>query len=98
MRSFQFLVSVIVCLAILNSCTPHLDSHQIAPAYRPHNENALSFLQQLNTAKLAVYPSIIRTLDGTSFSKQSQQQIIEILNEAQITQWWQKATAWIREN
>lgn len=87
MKSFQFMVRVIVCLAILmlSGCTPHLDSHQISPAYRPHSENALSFLQQLNTVKLAVYPSIIRTREGTSFSTQSQQQIIELLNAAQVT-------------
>ena len=88
MKSFQFIVSVIVCLAILilSGCSPQLDSHQISPAYRPDSENALTFLQQLNTVNLAVYPSIIRTLDGTSFSTQSQQQIIELLNEAQVTQ------------
>jgi len=87
MRSFQFIVRVIVCLAILilSGCTPQVDSHQISPAYRPDSENALSFIQQLNTVNLAVYPSIIRTLDGTSFSTQSQQQIIELLNEAQVT-------------
>ncbi len=87
MKSFQFIVRVIVCLAILilSGCTPTVDSHQISPAYRPDSENALSFLQQLNTVNLAIYPSIIRTLDGTSFSTQSQQQIIELLNEAQVT-------------
>jgi hypothetical protein len=89
MKSFQFMI--IECLAILMliGCTPYLDSHinshQIAPAYRPHSENAQLFIQQLNTAKLAVYPSIIRTLEGTSYSTQSQQQIIDLLNGAQVT-------------
>ena len=87
MKSFQFLIRIIVCLSILvlNGCKPQVDNHQIAPAYRPHSENALTFLNELNTAKLAVYPSIIRTLEGTSFSTPSQQQIIKRLNEAQVT-------------
>ena len=85
-KSFQILITVIICSAILllHGCTPQTGGHQIAPAYRPHSENALVFLQQLEIATLAVYPSIIRTLEGTSFSTQSQQQIIELLNEAQL--------------
>ena len=85
MSPFQFLIRLIACLAILNGCTSHIDNHQIAPAYRPHSENALAFIQALNTVKLSVYPSIIRTSDGTSFSIQSQRQIVKRLNEEHVT-------------
>jgi hypothetical protein len=76
-----------VCLAVLllHGCAHHGGETTVAPAYRPHSENASAFLKSLDTATIAVYPSIVRTFEGTLYSVQSQQQIVSLLNEKRIT-------------
>ena len=87
MRAFQFQIAVVACLAILslNGCLDDSEQTIIGPAYRPHSENATVFRKALETATIAVYPSIVRTLEETSYSVKSQQQIVSLLNDKQIT-------------
>jgi hypothetical protein len=87
MRGFQIHMAAVVCLALLllNGCTNQAEQTTAAPAFRPYSENASAFLNVLKTAKIAVYPSIVRTFEGTSYSVQSQQQIVSILNQERIT-------------
>ena len=87
MRLFQLKTRFVFCLAVLvlQGCVSQNDKHNLAPAYRPHSENSSAFLEALKRARLSVYPSIVRTIEGTSYSTKSQQQIIERLREAQLT-------------
>jgi len=87
MREVQSHMAAAVCLALflLNGCTNQAEQITSAPAFRPHSENATTFLNALKTARTAVYPSIVRTFEGTSYSLQSQQQIVSMLNKERIT-------------
>lgn len=87
MKGFQIRMAAAVCLALLllNGCTNQAEHVTAAPAFRPHSENSSAFLNALKTARVAVYPSIVRTFEGTSYSAQSQQQIVSILNQERIT-------------
>jgi len=87
MRGFQIQMAAAVCLVLLllNGCINQAEQVTAAPAFRPHSENASVFLNALKTARVAVYPSIVRTFEGTSYSVQSQQQIVSILNQERIT-------------
>jgi len=87
MSGLQIHMAAAVCLALLllNGCTNQAEQITAAPAFRPHSENASAFLNALKTARVAVYPSIVRTFEGTSYSVKSQQQIISMLNLRRIT-------------
>ena len=81
------LLVMTVCLGILSlsACKEETGEVVIDPAFRPHSENASVFLETLKTGKVAVYPSIIRTVDETGYSVASQQQIVALLNQKQVT-------------
>lgn len=87
MIGFQIHIAAAVCLALLllYGCTNQAEQNTAAPAFRPYSENASAFLNALKTAWVAVYPTIVRTFEGTSYSVQSQQQIVSILNQERIT-------------
>ena len=87
MQAYLFLKLVTACLALLllNGCAQTSHTHAINPAYRPASENATEFVQTLNTSTVAVYPSIIRTLEETSYSESSQRQIVSLLNAKKMT-------------
>ena len=55
--------------------------HAVNPAYRPSSENATEFVEDLQNTTIAVYPSIIRTLEGTMYSENSQQQVATAVPE-----------------
>ena len=55
------------------------------PGFRPESELAAAFLESVKSAKVAVYPVIIRTVAGTSYSEDSQKQVVSMLNEKQVT-------------
>jgi hypothetical protein len=87
MRRFPVLISVCVCLAVLcvAGCNHKADEVMIDPAYRPYSENAAAFLKALETATIAIYPTIVRTLEETSYSPDSQKQIVSLLDQEKIT-------------
>jgi len=87
MKTFTFNAVLAACFAfmILQGCTQTNHDYMINPAYRPFSEGSSSFLKELKTAKIAVYPSIVRTLEGTSYSKKSQQQIVSFFNDRKVT-------------
>ena len=81
---FNLLAACFVLL-IAHGCAKTTHDHTINPAYRPSSENATEFVKVLKTSVVAVYPSIIRTPEGTSYSNNSQQQVVSLLNEKQVT-------------
>lgn len=54
------------------------------PGFRPPSEYAPAFLESLDTATIAVYPTIVRRADRTAHSFASQSQIIDMLNNEKI--------------
>ena len=54
------------------------------PGFRPPSEYAPAFLESLDTATIAVYPTIVRRADRTAHSFASQSQIIDLLNSEKI--------------
>lgn len=56
-----------------------------APGFRPESELASAFIADVKTATVQVYPSVIRTPTNTTFSTESQQQVVAFLNENKIT-------------
>lgn len=87
MQALQFKIVAVTCFALLllYGCAQTGHNHAINPAYRPSSENAALFLNALEISKVAVYPTIIRTLEGTSYSEISQRQIVSLLNEKKVT-------------
>jgi hypothetical protein len=86
MRTLPFR-ALLICLALLalHGCANDTHDHTVSPAYRPASEASEQFIQTLEAATVAVYPSVIRTADGSSYSTKSQQQIINLLNQKQTT-------------
>ena len=68
--------------------TPALAQVPVIPAppgFRPYSPQATSFVEALDDAKLLVLPTIVRRADRSANSFASQRQIVESLNDAQIT-------------
>ena len=82
---FQKIVAVLFALLLLQGCSQTSHNHAINPAYRPHSEYAAEFVKALKNSTMAVYPSIIRTLEGTTYSVSSQRQVVSLLNQQQVT-------------
>ena len=75
--------AIILVLALL----PIAHAHETAekspyPGFRPDCESGLAFVAGIKTALMRVYPTVIRTPTNTYFSIESQQQIVEFLNES----------------
>ena len=84
--TFKTVVFAIFSFLFLYGCTTQIShDHEINPAYRPVSEYSGTFLNTVKEAKVSVYPSLIRTLEGTSYSKASQQQIVSLLNANKVT-------------
>ena len=78
---------IAACLAFLSlSATAHEpETTTPDPGFRPQSEYAQAFLDSLDTATVAILPAIIRRADRSAHSFASQRQIIDSLNDAQIT-------------
>lgn len=78
---------IAACLAFLSlSATAHESETTIPdPGFRPQSEHAQAFLDSLDTATVAILPAIIRRADRSAVSYASQRQIVDALNDAQIT-------------
>ena len=53
-----------------------------APGYRPDNENATAFIDSLDSATIAVFPTLVRRESRTAYSFSSQSLAIEMLNDS----------------
>jgi len=86
-RNSFFIVALVTCMALflIISCSPISHHHSTSPAYRPNSEHAATFVKALNTSKVEVYPTIVRTIQETTYSEDSQQQVVSILNSEKVT-------------
>jgi hypothetical protein len=82
---FSGLVKAILAAVLLILCETALaHEHDIKtpePGFRPESQHAAAFLEALDTATIAVYPTIIRRESRTAASFASQKQILSLLNE-----------------
>ncbi len=81
------------CLAVLSlSATADEPEHTTPyPGFRPQTEYALSFLDTVDTATIAVLPTLIRRESRTAHSFASQNQIVAYVNETGIATAIQKS-------
>jgi hypothetical protein len=52
-----------------------------APGFRPESKWTGAFLEKLDTSRVAVFPTVIRTSQGTEYSATSQKQAVAFLTE-----------------
>lgn len=86
-RSCPFLKLLAGAVLLLAPMTAALHEHEVKvpdPGFRPDSEHSAVFLEALDTATIAVYPSIVRRNNRTAHSFASQEQIIALLNEKGI--------------
>jgi len=80
-------MAALVCIAalVLAGCAHATEEKIPGPGFRPDSEYAPVFVKSLEKATIAVYPSIVRAVDETSHSLESQAQIVALLNEKKMT-------------
>ena len=54
------------------------------PGYRPQSELADSFLEQLGSSRIAVFPTLVRTRQGTVQSEASQKVVVNFLKQNKL--------------
>lgn len=84
-------VGYAVALLVLVSSALRLQAHENeeklpAPGYRPKSDHAVAFLSSVGTCRMAVFPTIVRTTDGLSYNKASQQAILTHLKNKDIAE------------
>lgn len=87
MRHIHFPIAVAICLAFGTANAPahETEDKSPVPGFRPDSEHAITFANTVAQSSVMVYPTIVRTVDETTFSTQSQQQAIALLNKEQLT-------------
>ena len=79
----------VIATALITLCpasrTDESEEKSPYPGFRPECERAAAFVSDAKTASTVVFPTIIRTPTNTSFSAESQQQIVSFLNENKVT-------------
>jgi hypothetical protein len=81
-RSIMALALLTACLSLFAHETEQKNPY---PGFRPESELASTFVAAVKTADVIVYPTIIRTPTNTTFSAESQQKVVEFLNERKVT-------------
>ena len=76
-------VVVTLCLAALASAVQAHEGGEAIPypGFRPQSTHASEFVESLDSAQIAVLPTIVRTIKHTAHSFASQEQIVAFLNE-----------------
>ena len=74
-----------LALVLFHGCASTTHDHQVNSAYRPSSEAAEQFIKDLAAARVAIYPSVIRSLEGTAYSESSQKKLVSLLNEKRVT-------------
>ena len=80
--------AAIACALVLTSLP--LSAHETkekvsSPGFRPECELAATFIDNVESAAVVVYPTIIRTPTNTTFSSVSQQQVVDFLTGRKMT-------------
>ena len=55
-----------------------------APGFRPQSKLEDSFLEELGSSRIAVFPTLVRTREGTVHSKASQEAVVSFLKENRL--------------
>ena len=81
--------STVIAAALIALCpssrTDEREEKSPYPGFRPECEGAAAFVSDVKNAETAVFPTIIRTPTNTTFSTDSQQQIVSFLNHKKVT-------------
>lgn len=80
---FAITIALAMQVAILKANESEMKTSD--PGFRPACERSAAFVSEINTATVRVYPTIVRSPTNTTFSAESQQQIVAFLNEEKIT-------------
>jgi len=83
-RVFPMVLAICLTGLALSAMAHETEQKTPDPGFRPQSEYAPAFLDALDTATVAVFPSIVRRADRTAHSFVSQQQIIALLNESNV--------------
>jgi hypothetical protein len=72
--------TAVAMLVVMANAVAHETEEKIAaPGFRPESEHAATFIKTQPAAKVAVHPTVIRTVEGTAYSSASQQQVVAAL-------------------
>lgn len=85
--AFRVFVSVFLLLAALLFAPAAADEPAASipdPGYRPHSEQSAVFLDSVGNTSFAVLPTMIHRLKRTAHSFESQQLLVDFINENQI--------------
>jgi len=86
MKTSLRIITVLTFIAISMPLSAHVTEEKTpAPGFRPECEGAASFAAEVKTSSIRVYPTIVRTPTNTTFSTESQQQIVDYLKENKVT-------------
>lgn len=80
-RRFQAALAVSMLVLIPVALAHEHDIKTPDPGFRPESQHTATFLESLDTATIAVYPTLIRRESRTAASFASQHQIVASLNE-----------------
>ena len=82
--SFRFIITLAAGLTALTLTADETEVKTPVPGFRPECESAADFADRIGSVTVRIYPTVIRTPVTTSFSKESQQQIVDYLNRKGI--------------
>ncbi len=78
--SMRFIIALAVFTLSLPIAADETEEKTPSPGFRMQSELVQSFVSDIKTATIRVYPSIIRTPTNTTFSTASQEQVVAFLN------------------
>ncbi len=55
-----------------------------SPGFRPSSDRAGAFVKAVGSARIAVFPTVVRTVAGTSYDRASQKEIVRLLEDNRL--------------
>ena len=85
-RRSALCIAAVVLAAGISPLSAHEPEQLLdVPGFRPESPYAAAFVESLDTATIAVYPTLVRRADRTAVSYRSQSQIMERLEAAGLS-------------
>lgn len=83
--TLRTVLSLAICLIAVSVAQAHETAETIpVPGFRPESALETRFLEDVGSATIAVYPTMVRRADRTAHSFPSRQQVVTFLNERGI--------------
>ena len=82
--STRFIIALGVASFSLSLSADEAEEINPSPGFRPECELASAFIADVKTSTVRVYPTIIRSPTNTTYSAESQQQVVAFLNGKKI--------------